>query len=86
MSGALPTLDQLGRDLLDVPRWRRAVSLTAPFVLVALFFVFFARGWWLAALACPVLLSFLTYASISHDLVHRTLQPIIKALAVRGVK
>ncbi len=73
MSGALPTLDQLGRDLLRVPRWRRAVSLSAPFALTALFFVFFARGWWLAALACPVMLSLLTYASISHDLVHRNL-------------
>lgn len=69
----LPTLDALGRDLLRVPVWRRVVSLVAPFVLTALFFVLAAQGEWLAALACPVLLSFLTYGSISHDLVHRTL-------------
>jgi beta-carotene hydroxylase len=69
----LPTLDALGRDLLRVPVWRRVVSLVAPFVLAALFFVLAAQGAWLAALACPVLLSFLTYGSISHDLVHRTL-------------
>ena len=69
----IPTLDALGRDLLRVPVWRRAFSLTAPFVLTALFFVLTAQGEWIAALACPVLLSFLTYGSISHDLVHRNL-------------
>lgn len=69
----LPTLDALGRDLLRVSVWRRVVSLVAPFVLTALFFVLAAQGEWLAALVCPVLLSFLTYGSISHDLVHRNL-------------
>ena len=68
-----PSLDEIGRDLLKVPRWRIALTLTTPFVLTALFFVFAAREWWIAALACPVFLSFVTYGSISHDLVHRTL-------------
>jgi len=68
-----PSLDEIGRDLLVVPRWRLALTLTTPFALTALFFIFAARQWWIAALACPVLLSFLTYGSISHDLVHRTL-------------
>ena len=69
----LPALDVLGRDLLRVPVWRRVVSLVAPLVLTALFFVLSAQREWVAALACPVLLSFLTYGSISHDLVHRNL-------------
>jgi len=69
----LPSIDELGRDLLIVPVWRRAFSLVTPFVLVALFFALAAQGHWVAALTCPVLLSFLTYGSISHDLVHRTL-------------
>ncbi len=69
----LPSLDTLGRDLLHVARWRRVISLVLPFGLTAAFFVLTARGWWLPALACPVLLSFLTYASTSHDLVHRNL-------------
>jgi beta-carotene hydroxylase len=73
MSGA-PSLDDLGRDLLVVPLWQRVLSLATPFVLVALFFVLTAQGEWLAALACPVLLTFLTYGSISHDLVHGTLK------------
>lgn len=72
-SHELPTLEALGRDLLRVPLWRRIVSLALPFVLAGGFFVLAARGHWLAALACPVLLSFFTYGSVSHDLVHRTL-------------
>lgn len=68
-----PSLNEIGRDLLIVPRWRLVLTLTTPFALTALFFVFASREWWIAALACPVLLSFLTYGSISHDLVHRNL-------------
>lgn len=70
---AMPSLDELGRDLLTVPRWRKAASLIAPFVFVGLFFVLASQGEWIAAAACPVMLSFLTYGSISHDLVHRNL-------------
>ena len=69
----LPSLDALGRDLLHVPAWRLAISLAAPFVLAALFFVLAREGHWIAAIVCPVAISFLTYGSISHDLVHRTL-------------
>lgn len=70
----LPTLDELGRDLLIVPPWRKALCLAAPFALAAAFFIFASNGHWIPALACPVLLSFFTYGSISHDLVHKTLR------------
>ena len=70
----LPSLETLGRDLLEVPWWRRAVSLVVPFALTAGFFLLAAHGWWWAALLCPVGLSFITYASTSHDLVHRNLR------------
>jgi len=69
-----PSLEELGRDLLRVTALRRAISLVTPFALGTLFFVFAAHGWLIPALACPVLLSFLTYGSTSHDLVHRTLR------------
>lgn len=69
----LPTLHELAPDLLRVAVWRRAVSLAAPFGLAALFFLFAARGIWVGALGCAMLLTFLTYGSISHDLVHRNL-------------
>ncbi len=70
----LPTLDALGRDLLKVSGWRKAFSLILPFGLTASFFALAASGHWLFALLCPVMLSFLTYASTSHDLVHRNLK------------
>ncbi len=72
-SRTLPSLEDLGSDLLWVAPWRRVFSLLIPFFLAALFFVLASRGYWVPALACPVLLSFCTYGSTSHDLVHRTL-------------
>lgn len=70
----LPTIDELGRDLLDVPAWRRFICLAAPFLVFIAYFLLALRGHWIAALACPVILSFITYGSTSHDLVHRTLR------------
>ena len=70
----LPSLDELGRDLLCVPLWRQALSLALPFALTPLFFLLASRGHWIAALACPVALSFFTYGSVSHDLVHANLR------------
>jgi beta-carotene hydroxylase len=70
----LPSISELGRDLLAVSAWRRALSLVLPFLLAGAFFVLAARGMYLAALACTVLLSFFTYGSTSHDLVHRNLR------------
>jgi beta-carotene hydroxylase len=80
---SLPTLNELGRDLLEVPRLPVYLSLIFPFVLTFGFFSFGLLEWWPMALLCPVLLSFFTYASISHDLVHRTLglpKPLNEAL------
>lgn len=74
MHPEVPALDAIGRDLLDVPLWRRIVTLAAPFALAALFFVFAARGLWIGSLFCAMLIAFLTYGSISHDLVHRNLR------------
>lgn len=68
-----PSLDLLGRELLAVPMWRRVVSLTAPFLVAIGFFLGAATGIWIGSMFCAMLLTFLTYGSISHDLVHRTL-------------
>jgi beta-carotene hydroxylase len=56
-----------------VPAWRRALALAMPFAVCGLFFICAARGWWIAAVACTMVLTFITYGSTSHDLVHRTL-------------
>src|ERR1700722_14132452 len=69
----LPSLDELGLDLLHVNALRRVITLLIPFASVAMYGVFaFLRLWPLAVLIL-VYLSFATYGSISHDLVHRTL-------------
>jgi beta-carotene hydroxylase len=70
---SMPSLRELGADLLVVPRWRRVLSLTMPFCWCAAYFVFAALDWWPAAVFSLMALSFVTYGSISHDLVHRCL-------------
>jgi beta-carotene hydroxylase len=69
----LPDLDELGADLLTVPIWRRVLSLVSPPLLAVMFFIFAAHGMWFCALVCTMLISFLTYGSTSHDLVHQNL-------------
>jgi beta-carotene hydroxylase len=48
-------------------------SLAIPFIWMALYFFFSASGWWLPAALCVAALSFVTYGSTSHDLVHGNL-------------
>jgi len=69
-----PTLDSLGLDLLQTTVGERIRCLALPFATCAGFFLAGSRGWWPAGLACAVLQSYFTYASVSHDLVHRTLR------------
>jgi beta-carotene hydroxylase len=69
----MPPLRELGTDLLQVPRWRRSLSLFLPFAWCAAYIVCALVGWWPAAVFALVALSFVTYGSTSHDLVHRNL-------------
>lgn len=68
-----PTLAELGGDLTTLAPHRVAWSLTIPFLCAAGFAAFASLGWWFPAVACVVLLSFFSYGSVSHDLVHNTL-------------
>lgn len=70
---ALPPLRELGPDLLYVPLPRRLLSLALPFLWCGAYFALAGLGWWLPAVLAVVALSFVTYGSTSHDLVHRTL-------------
>jgi len=73
-TGKKPTLDELGRDLLQVSTFRKTLSLVMPFIYVGAYFYCAFQGLWiLLALLCIMLLTFFTYTSISHDLVHQTL-------------
>lgn len=60
-------------DLLAITNVQRVVTLAIPFACVALYFIFAFAGWWLLAVPCLMFLSFITYGSTSHDLVHRNL-------------
>ena len=69
----MPSLRELGADLLRVSRWRRALSLLLPFFWCGTFFVFAFTECWPLAVFAAIALSFVTYGSTSHDLVHRNL-------------
>lgn len=65
-----PTIKELGKDLLEVPLLSVILSVTSPFILWFLFIVaYIVESYFLGFLAVAVL-SFITYASVSHDLLH----------------
>ncbi len=68
-----PSLQELGVDLVRVSPLRRTVSLALPFGYAIGYFILAIQGWWVPAVLCLMALSFVTYGSVSHDLVHRSL-------------
>jgi beta-carotene hydroxylase len=70
---ALPSLADLGPDLTRLTARQRWISLALPFVCCGAYFGCAAVGWWPAAVLALVALSFVTFGSVSHDLVHRNL-------------
>ena len=68
-----PNLLQLAPELFRISKRRRVFTLCLPFIYVALYFIFAGLSWWPLAALSLVALSFVTYGSISHDLVHRNL-------------
>lgn len=68
-----PTLHALGPNLLRISPARRAAALASPFVCFAAFFVLAAAGLHVSAVLAVIVLSFVTYGSVSHDLVHANL-------------
>jgi fatty acid desaturase len=69
---ALPTLDDLGHDLLATTPWQRRRSLARPYLLVAVFFAAWYAGlWWLGP---PIaFLVFVAVVTVTHDVVHNAL-------------
>jgi beta-carotene hydroxylase len=66
----LPRFRNLSVDLVRLTRTQLIVSLCTPFVWSGLYFALAIAGYWPAALFCLAALSFVTYGSVSHDLVH----------------
>lgn len=59
---------------MTVSRARLAATLSAPFLAMGAYVLFAALGWWPLAAVSMMALSFVTYGSTSHDLVHRALR------------
>jgi beta-carotene hydroxylase len=66
----LPRLDP---RLTRITRLQRIFTLSLPFFCIVFYFLFAILRWWPLAVLSLVVLSFVTYGSISHDLVHRNL-------------
>lgn len=69
----LPPLRDLGLDLLHVSPARRLLTLTLPFLWCAAYFTLAAFDLWPLAIVSLMALSFVTFGSTSHDLVHKNL-------------
>jgi beta-carotene hydroxylase len=69
----LPTLSQLGGDLLRVSPLQLLTTLALPFVAMGCYALFAWWPCWPLAVASVIMLSFVIYGSTSHELVHGTL-------------
>jgi beta-carotene hydroxylase len=69
----LPDLSQLGSGLVAVSAAQRIRSLLLPILGFVAYVLFASAGYWPLAVLATMFVSFVTYGSISHDLVHRTL-------------
>jgi beta-carotene hydroxylase len=68
-----PKLSELGLDLLHLTAAQRIFTLAQPFLFASLYFFAALTGHWAVALLAVIFLSFVTYGSVSHDLVHGNL-------------
>ncbi|MBL0743000.1 fatty acid desaturase family protein [Chryseolinea lacunae] len=69
-----PTLAELGFDLLNLSSTKLLLTIGQPLLFFVLYFIFGARYYWLPGIICAMGLSFTTYGSTSHDLVHANLK------------
>ena len=69
----IPKPPKLPSELLDITNSQRLFTLSLPFLFTAAYFYFATLRWWPLAVISCVALSFVTYGSTSHDLVHRNL-------------
>ena len=69
----LPNLSDLGIDILHLTKWQVARTITLPFIAFVAFWILAGSGHWIPAALSLMVLSFVTYGSTSHDLVHGNL-------------
>jgi beta-carotene hydroxylase len=68
-----PPVTTLAPDLLHITPFQRIRTVLIPFILVALYLFLASHRLWPFAVLTLMYLSFATYGSVSHDLVHRNL-------------
>lgn len=68
-----PRLSDLGADLLRLTAWQRTRAIAWPFAAFSAYWIFAWSERWILAVLSLVVLSFVTYGSTSHDLVHGNL-------------
>ena len=69
-----PSIQYLGEDLLHLSPLALGATLVPPFLFFTLYFVCAFQGYWALAVFCTVALSYTSYGSTSHDLVHMNLR------------
>lgn len=69
-----PSIKELGLDLTTLSGFQLLLTLLLPFVFVILYFAFALNNYWIPAVISTMALSFTTYGSTSHDLVHENLK------------
>lgn len=68
-----PRISDLGIDLLHLTKWQVTRTIALPFVAFAAFWILAGSQNWILAVFSLMILSFVTYGSTSHDLVHGSL-------------
>lgn len=74
MSYYKPSIHELGTDLLSLSLIKRVLTIVTPFVFFGLYFLSALHNYWIPAVLCTMGLSFTSYGSTSHDLVHGNLK------------
>jgi beta-carotene hydroxylase len=69
----LPRFAEISAGLTRITHVQLVRSLGLPFLLIALYFAFASLECWILAVVSLIALSFVTYGSVSHDLVHANL-------------
>ncbi len=68
-----PRLADLGIDLLHLSKWQVTRTIALPLIAFVAFWILAYSQHWILAVFSLMILSFVTYGSTSHDLVHRNL-------------
>jgi len=69
-----PAIKELGLDLLVMPRWKVYWTILEPIIFFILYIIFAYYGKIIPAILSVIVMSYFTYGSTSHDLVHRNLK------------